>query len=360
MFERENLSGSNYNDWFRSPKMVLRVEKKLFVIEQPVSPAPLVDSKYLRSGMRFMMLIMRFLELKFMFEKQAGAERFDLIQTFHACKHDEGKSVSSYVLKMKGYVEQLERLVRVAGVLRLRSVEAGDHAVCMDNGDKAFLRSSPKPNLTLSCNVSPSRALVKKYMISEFADVLGISISISIFKLSCNETVSNKEKIDLKKSHHRFFPVDTSLILVESHKSPTKSLFDVGSSRISIFIVKNHRFTRMFWQYHKDNAHGISLDRRVYNIFGAGADAPVQYQLTRMMKSLASFLSFSDQSSLHALIVIQASSVSLIISVSVDNGSPRLRGQISPHDSYHQVSDPHVDCRVKASLSVLGEMVVLS
>ncbi|GJV63546.1 hypothetical protein Tco_1474374 [Tanacetum coccineum] len=49
-------------------------------------------------------------ELKFMFEKQAGAERFDLIQTFHACKHDEGKSVSSYVLKMKGYVEQLERL----------------------------------------------------------------------------------------------------------------------------------------------------------------------------------------------------------------------------------------------------------
>ncbi|GJY03379.1 reverse transcriptase domain-containing protein [Tanacetum coccineum] len=56
------------------------------------------------------------------------------------------------------------------------------------------------------------------------------------------------------ESHHRFFPVDTSLILVESHKSPTKSLFDVGSSRISIFIVKNLRFTRMFWQYHKDNA----------------------------------------------------------------------------------------------------------
>ncbi|GJW33612.1 putative ribonuclease H-like domain-containing protein [Tanacetum coccineum] len=57
-----------------------------------------------------------------------------------------------------------------------------------------------------------------------------------------------------EESHHRFFPVDTSLILVESHKSPTKSLFDVGSSRISIFIVKNLRFTQMFWQYHKDNA----------------------------------------------------------------------------------------------------------
>ncbi|GKA95960.1 hypothetical protein Tco_0818055, partial [Tanacetum coccineum] len=49
-------------------------------------------------------------ELKSMFEKQAGVERFDLIQTFHACKQEDGKSVSSYVLKMKGYVEQLEHL----------------------------------------------------------------------------------------------------------------------------------------------------------------------------------------------------------------------------------------------------------
>ncbi|GJR00288.1 hypothetical protein Tco_0523272, partial [Tanacetum coccineum] len=39
------------------------------------------------------------------------------------------------------------------------------------------------------------------------------------------------------ESHHRFFPVDTSLIHIESRKSPTKSLFDVGSSRISIFTV---------------------------------------------------------------------------------------------------------------------------
>ncbi|GJW68105.1 retrotransposon protein, putative, ty1-copia subclass [Tanacetum coccineum] len=49
-------------------------------------------------------------ELKSMFEKQAGVERFDLIQTFHACKQEEGKPVVAYVLKMKGYVEQLERL----------------------------------------------------------------------------------------------------------------------------------------------------------------------------------------------------------------------------------------------------------
>ncbi|GJY42894.1 hypothetical protein Tco_0431107 [Tanacetum coccineum] len=36
----------------------------------------------------------------------------------------------------------------------------------------AFLRSSPKHNLTSSCNGSPSCALVKKYTISEFAEAL--------------------------------------------------------------------------------------------------------------------------------------------------------------------------------------------
>nr|GFB66830.1 zinc finger, CCHC-type [Tanacetum cinerariifolium] len=49
-------------------------------------------------------------ELKSMYEKQAGVERFDLIQTFHACKQEEGKPVVAYVLQMKGYVDQLERL----------------------------------------------------------------------------------------------------------------------------------------------------------------------------------------------------------------------------------------------------------
>ncbi|GKA65632.1 retrotransposon protein, putative, ty1-copia subclass [Tanacetum coccineum] len=51
MFE---ISGNNFNDWFRQFKMVLRVERKLFVIEQPISLASPTDSEYLRSGMRYM------------------------------------------------------------------------------------------------------------------------------------------------------------------------------------------------------------------------------------------------------------------------------------------------------------------
>ncbi|GJX35793.1 hypothetical protein Tco_0247350, partial [Tanacetum coccineum] len=49
-------------------------------------------------------------ELRSMFEKQAGVEKFDLIQSFHAYKQEEGKPVADYVLKMKGYVEKMEHL----------------------------------------------------------------------------------------------------------------------------------------------------------------------------------------------------------------------------------------------------------
>ncbi|GJY27458.1 putative RNA-directed DNA polymerase [Tanacetum coccineum] len=69
--------------------------RKLFVIEQPISPASPTDSEYLRSGMRYMIHTE---ELKSMFEKQAGVEWFDLIQTFHACKQDEGKPVGPYTI----------------------------------------------------------------------------------------------------------------------------------------------------------------------------------------------------------------------------------------------------------------------
>nr|GEW69886.1 retrovirus-related Pol polyprotein from transposon TNT 1-94 [Tanacetum cinerariifolium] len=137
MFEREKLSGNNFNDWFRQLKLVLRVEKKMFVIEQPLTATPAADSNAqvlaewnvlydAYNEVACLMLSSMTLELhrkfenyslyemlqklKFMFEKQAGVERFDLIQTFHACKQEEGKPVAAYVLQMKRYVDQLERL----------------------------------------------------------------------------------------------------------------------------------------------------------------------------------------------------------------------------------------------------------
>ncbi|GJR44674.1 zinc finger, CCHC-type containing protein [Tanacetum coccineum] len=97
----------------KSKNVVLGVEKKMYVIEQPILLAPAADfaANMLAEWNAVYDAYNEMLkELKSMFEKQAGVERFDLIQTFHAYKQEKGKPVAAYVLKMKGYVEQLERL----------------------------------------------------------------------------------------------------------------------------------------------------------------------------------------------------------------------------------------------------------
>nr|GFC68227.1 hypothetical protein [Tanacetum cinerariifolium] len=118
MFKREKLSENNFNDWFRQLNLLLIVEKKMYVIEQPLPTAPVVDSATnvlaewnviydaynevacLIFGSMTPELHMQFENsspydmikvLKSMFEKQAGVERFDLIQTLYACKQEEGK-----------------------------------------------------------------------------------------------------------------------------------------------------------------------------------------------------------------------------------------------------------------------------
>ncbi|GJX72434.1 retrotransposon protein, putative, ty1-copia subclass [Tanacetum coccineum] len=49
-------------------------------------------------------------ELKALFAQQAEQELLQTTRDFHACKQEEGQSVSSYVLRMKGYIDNLERL----------------------------------------------------------------------------------------------------------------------------------------------------------------------------------------------------------------------------------------------------------
>nr|GEX06114.1 hypothetical protein [Tanacetum cinerariifolium] len=141
MFEREKLSGNNFNDWFRQLKLVLSVEKKMHVIEQPIpyAPAAATDSATnmlaewnavydahnkvacLMLGSMTPELHRQFKnyspyemlqELRSIFEKQAGVERFDLIQTFHACKQEEGKSDLSVGLILNGITSDFARFVR--------------------------------------------------------------------------------------------------------------------------------------------------------------------------------------------------------------------------------------------------------
>ncbi|GKF50443.1 hypothetical protein Tco_0146910 [Tanacetum coccineum] len=45
-----------------------------------------------------------------MFQQKVEQELFETVKAFHAYKQEEGQYVSTYVLKMKSYLDQMERL----------------------------------------------------------------------------------------------------------------------------------------------------------------------------------------------------------------------------------------------------------
>src|SRR5207237_5924295 len=49
-------------------------------------------------------------QLKNLFQAQAHVKRYEMTKALHECKMVEGASVSSHVIKMIGYIENLERL----------------------------------------------------------------------------------------------------------------------------------------------------------------------------------------------------------------------------------------------------------
>ncbi|GJV69533.1 hypothetical protein Tco_1485042, partial [Tanacetum coccineum] len=137
ILEKEKLNGSNFLDWYRNLRIVLRNEQKLHHLEEALPEAPpatataAVRNAYTcrvaeQQEVACLMLVSMtpeiqknledrpafeiLQELKTMFQQQAEQELFETVKAFHACKQEEGKSVSTYVLKMKAYLDQMERL----------------------------------------------------------------------------------------------------------------------------------------------------------------------------------------------------------------------------------------------------------
>ncbi|GKC53361.1 hypothetical protein Tco_1076106, partial [Tanacetum coccineum] len=119
-------------------RIVLKYKKKIKFVEQPIRPAPdpknvdpkTIDEYYesanLEQEVACLMLSSMspdlqwtlekynaydmIKELKTKFEEQAKQDLFETVKAFHACKPEHGQSVSSYLLKMKSYLDTLERL----------------------------------------------------------------------------------------------------------------------------------------------------------------------------------------------------------------------------------------------------------
>ncbi|GJW03470.1 zinc finger, CCHC-type containing protein [Tanacetum coccineum] len=109
ILQQEKLTGSNFMNWYQNLRIVLRSEGKLAHLEQPLIPLPLPvapQARVLENYKAYDMIQ----ELKTMFDEQAKQELFDTVKAFHACKQEEGQTASSYLLKMKSYLDTLEHL----------------------------------------------------------------------------------------------------------------------------------------------------------------------------------------------------------------------------------------------------------
>ncbi|GKC40081.1 zinc finger, CCHC-type containing protein [Tanacetum coccineum] len=128
----EKLTGSNFTNWYRNLRIVLRseLEQPLIPLPLPIAPQAVRDTYEVlydaKNEVAYLMLgsmspdLQRALknykaydmiqELKTMFEEQAKQELLETVKAFHACKQEDRQSVSAYILKMKGYLDTLECL----------------------------------------------------------------------------------------------------------------------------------------------------------------------------------------------------------------------------------------------------------
>ena len=127
ILEKEKLheSGTNFVDWFRNVRIVLRGTKKEYVLDATLGAPPLDDATeeaerlfqqhsddYITVQCALLAamepeLQKRFEtwgpyetinELKYLFQQQARAERFEISQTLIDCKMVEGSSISAHVI----------------------------------------------------------------------------------------------------------------------------------------------------------------------------------------------------------------------------------------------------------------------
>nr|GEY74369.1 hypothetical protein [Tanacetum cinerariifolium] len=87
-FEKQKLTEPNFIDWYRQLHLVLSTEDKENYLEHPIPATPVALPG----------------------QQVPHEELLQTVREFHACKHEEGQSVNSYVLKMKSYIDNLEHL----------------------------------------------------------------------------------------------------------------------------------------------------------------------------------------------------------------------------------------------------------
>ena len=137
ILEKDKLNGTNFLDWYRNLRIVLRQERKEYILDQPIPEEPAANAsraqkdaynKHLNDSVDVTCLMLGCMEselqkqlmemeaytmighLKEMFQEKARIERFNTIRALLSCKLTASGSVSPHVLKMKGHLEHLDKL----------------------------------------------------------------------------------------------------------------------------------------------------------------------------------------------------------------------------------------------------------
>jgi hypothetical protein len=136
--EKDKLNGTNYTDWIRNLRIVLRDEKKEDILDTPLPEEPTDDAtaavknaykKVCDNNLEVSCLILACMEselqmqfeinheahnmimvLQDMFHTQARTEKFNVSKAFIESKLVEGAAVGPHVIKMVGYMQRLEKL----------------------------------------------------------------------------------------------------------------------------------------------------------------------------------------------------------------------------------------------------------
>jgi len=138
ILEKDKLNGTNYADWIRNLRIVLRAEKKEEILDTPLPDEPADNAptaeknaykKACDADLEVSCLMLACMEpdlqmqfdnnhaaydmivaLNDMFQTQARTERFNVSKAFVETKLAEGAAVGPHVIKMVGYTQRLEKL----------------------------------------------------------------------------------------------------------------------------------------------------------------------------------------------------------------------------------------------------------
>ncbi|GMJ15158.1 hypothetical protein HRI_005185000 [Hibiscus trionum] len=137
ILKKDKLNGINFLDCFRNLRIVLKQEKKKYVIKEPIPDEPVATAsradkdkfkKHMDDmlGVGFLMLASMTSELqkqhedmvaydmiqnlKEIYKGQARQERYETSKAMFQCKMSEGSPVGVHVIKMMGYIQMLEKL----------------------------------------------------------------------------------------------------------------------------------------------------------------------------------------------------------------------------------------------------------